>query len=435
MSAHRHPWGRWALAGALAWLVWGSTAPPAAAEGGPRPVLFVPWTVGPGLTDQEPFLRKLLVARVVATGRYVATASGETAEALQDCVREVNRDTNEETCWVRIGQGQGAELMVTGEVDGDGRACTVSFQLTELETRVSPRLHVARVSPCGPDALVQEMDRAAVALAGPSPTERPAVTAPAAPATVPPATPPPARSPAAPQPSASPEEQLLAAGVTAAQLQRFRQGRGALDETSPAIAQRLLPRGFDGHDVLAVVQARLGKRWTAEQAEAYAGWVVSGQPVNDFQDFLNTGMSLTQYTNQESSTLFWVEVGLFSGAAMFGGMTALLYANYRSDKEDYEAGSGSEPSAFGVAFLGAYAGVILLGGVGVLIADLLDIGNVPPRFFETATKDEITSRFGAKARSLTAKPLRRPWWRPRITLAPWLPEPGSAGAVVGFQVP
>jgi len=407
-----------------------------AAPGRGRPVLFVPWTVGPGLTDQEPFLRKLLVARVVATGRYVAAATGETEEALQDCVREVNRDSNAETCWVRIGQGQGAELMVTGEVDGDGRACTVSFQLTELETRVTPRLHVAKVSPCGPDALIAEMDRAAAALAGPPP-QAPSATPQPAPAPVPPVTPAPAPrsvAPAAP-PRQSPEDQLVALGITAGQLQRFRAARGALDETSPEIASRLLPRGFDGDDVLAVVRARLGTRWTPQQAESYAAWVVAGHPVNDFQGFLDSGQSLSQYTNRESETLFWIEVGLLGGAAMFGGMTALLYARYKEDQADYEAGTGSEPSAFGVAFLGAYAGLIALGGVGVLVVDMLDIGNVPDRFFETATKQDISRHAGAKARSLTGAPLKRPWWKPKLGLAPWIPEPGSAGAILSVELP
>lgn len=136
------------------------------ADDKPTPVLFVPLKVSAPFAKQEKLLRTALTARMLATGAVTAAVSAETEAAVQECVRGVNRDANAQQCWVRIGQGQGALMMVSAEVDGTERSCTVSGQLTVLETRVSPRMHLQILEPCGRDELLAEMGRAARALAG-----------------------------------------------------------------------------------------------------------------------------------------------------------------------------------------------------------------------------------------------------------------------------
>jgi len=129
-------------------------------------VLFVPLKVSPTFVKQEKLLRKALTARMLATGKVTAAVSAETEEAVAKCVRDVNKDANAQQCWVRIGQGQGALMMVTAEIEGTAKGCTVSAQITELETRVSPRMHLKLLDRCGRDDLLAEMARAALVLTG-----------------------------------------------------------------------------------------------------------------------------------------------------------------------------------------------------------------------------------------------------------------------------
>lgn len=131
-----------------------------------RPVLFVPLKITGQLRVPERRLRRTLAASMLSTGRFTESVTAETAGAVQECVRQVNTDANADTCWVRIGQGQGAELMVSGGVEGSAQSCDVDLRLTELETRVSPRVHYTVLEPCSGKALRAEMQRAAAVLAG-----------------------------------------------------------------------------------------------------------------------------------------------------------------------------------------------------------------------------------------------------------------------------
>ena len=132
----------------------------------PTPVFFAPLRVAEALGQYEVFLRRTLTARLLATGKYAAAVTAETEEAIRKCVGQVNIDANAEQCWVRIGQGQGAELMVTGEVAGTESSCDIAVQLLELETRVSSRMYVEALSPCAKDRLGAAMDQAALVLSG-----------------------------------------------------------------------------------------------------------------------------------------------------------------------------------------------------------------------------------------------------------------------------
>ena len=137
---------------------------PAAAN--PRSVFFAPLRASPALSSLEPQIRRTLTARMLQTGRFVAAVQADTEAAAQRCIRSVNRDVNAQQCWVRVGQGQGAELMVTGSLQGDPTSCDLSLELVHLETRVSTRMHVQSLEPCGKRELVREMRPAAAALAG-----------------------------------------------------------------------------------------------------------------------------------------------------------------------------------------------------------------------------------------------------------------------------
>ena len=143
------------------------------AAGEATPVIFVPLKVPRAFRKKERFLRRLLTASMVGTGRFAQAVQGETEKALQQCVRDINRDKTAERCLVRIGLGAGAAMMVTGVLEGDARSCTVDVKLTVLETYLSPRMHVQRLKPCGDDTLHQEMGRAGLALAGQAPVVPP----------------------------------------------------------------------------------------------------------------------------------------------------------------------------------------------------------------------------------------------------------------------
>jgi len=143
--------------------------PPGAAAGAETtPVLFVPFIVSRPFASQEVLLREMLSTRMIATGRYSESVSAGHEKAVQQCVRAVNRDVNAETCWIRLGQGQGARMMVDGRISGDAQSCSVVLRLTALESRLSVRKHASVLEPCGGKALVAEMDRAAMVLAGQS---------------------------------------------------------------------------------------------------------------------------------------------------------------------------------------------------------------------------------------------------------------------------
>lgn len=178
-------------------------AQPATGASAPVPVLFAPLTVDRPFVEEERLLRELLSARMIAGGRYVESASADTEARVQECVRTVNRDTNAESCWIRLGQGQGAAALVSGELRGGPQRCALTLRLTMLETRITTRKHVEELEPCSREALRAEIGRAARGLAGldvlSPPPPSPAPSSPPAPAP----SPPPAPSPS-PTPSPAP---------------------------------------------------------------------------------------------------------------------------------------------------------------------------------------------------------------------------------------
>ena len=160
------PRARLALWLPLAAVLFGAVHASAQPAPAARAVFFAPLEVEPALELDEPLLRDSLAAGMLATGRFAEAASTVTQEALGQCIRQVNRDVNDAACWIRLGQGQGAELLASGRVTGDRRACTLSLRLTELESRLSRRMHVGFVRPCDTPAVLAELGRGAAALAG-----------------------------------------------------------------------------------------------------------------------------------------------------------------------------------------------------------------------------------------------------------------------------
>lgn len=137
-----------------------------AAAAPPRPVFFVPLELPAQHAQQRRFLETTLSSELIGSGAYVKAVSAEAREALHTCIRDVNTEQNSEQCWVRVGQGQGAELMVSGRVDGGAKSCTLTVGLTELETRVTVREHARLLSPCDVASLTAELRVAARRLAG-----------------------------------------------------------------------------------------------------------------------------------------------------------------------------------------------------------------------------------------------------------------------------
>lgn len=132
---------------------------------GRRPVFFAPLTVDKPIGANERLLRETLSTALVGTGGFSEVVSVETERVWQDCVRTVNQDATSETCWVRLGHGQGAKLLVSGEVRGSAQRCTVLLRVTVLETRTTEQKHMSVLEPCSVAALQAGMASAAQALA------------------------------------------------------------------------------------------------------------------------------------------------------------------------------------------------------------------------------------------------------------------------------
>lgn len=141
-----------------------AAAAPAADK--PAPVFLAPPALDRPFAKMAEPLRAVLAARLVATGKYVEVASSATEKAVDEAVRQVNRDSTDEQSMVQIGKGVGARLLVTAEVRGDAAGCLVTVRLTELESRISPRIHVQQLPRCTQKELFQEMGSAAAVLAG-----------------------------------------------------------------------------------------------------------------------------------------------------------------------------------------------------------------------------------------------------------------------------
>ncbi len=167
-------------------------APPAE----PEPVLIVPLSLPTHLQPRQPTLQAELAARLIATGAFVESISGRSAAALQECIRRVNSDANEPSCWIRLGLGQGARSMVIGEVAGDPGRCALALRLVQLEARVTARMHHAELQPCVAPLVSAELAVGADVLAG---RARPGPAAGRADASAPPSTP-------SPEPGTKPRE-------------------------------------------------------------------------------------------------------------------------------------------------------------------------------------------------------------------------------------
>jgi hypothetical protein len=111
-------------------------------------------------------LERDLVARLLASARFVGVASGAQQAAVDAAIRDVNRDGTTEGEWVAIGKGRGAELMLTGEVTGAGSACTVKVELTDLSNRLVLASFFRPVNPCETTAVAAQAEPAAQAMIG-----------------------------------------------------------------------------------------------------------------------------------------------------------------------------------------------------------------------------------------------------------------------------
>ena len=128
----------------------------------PRPIFFAPLRVTSGLPVREHLLRETLSTELVRSGVYSEAVSAETRSAWTSCVGELNQDTTADQCWIRLGQGQGAQFLVSGGVRGDPSSCVVVLRFTQLETRTSVRKHVRVFEPCSEGAIRADLARAAV---------------------------------------------------------------------------------------------------------------------------------------------------------------------------------------------------------------------------------------------------------------------------------
>ncbi len=136
-------------------------------------------------------------------------------------------------------------------------------------------------------------------------------------------------------------------------------------------AARLYRRGFSSAEVVqACVDLRRYAKDAPQELEAMAAYRRSGLPLASFGKFLTSGMSLTDYYNEERiggrglATVGWIFTGI-GATALVGIGVAFLGAAIASggcpDSYEGDCGEGS----------GLIAGLISLGLMGVAAATLL----------------------------------------------------------------
>ena len=187
------------------------------------------------------------------------------------------------------------------------------------------------------------------------------------------------------------ERELELLGYDPEQRARLK-ARGLLAEFDlPRVCRKLSERGFAPDEVMHLLleQSLLSK--PLEERLRWAVFYASGLDLRRWRHYTRSRLTLTEYFNdaQESSALEvmqWILLGL-GGGFVIGGGTAWDSATAdraRQDEEQPDATPAIAVTAVGAAMLVTY--------VVLLAIDLLDRGQVPERFFEKATWQEIRER-------------------------------------------
>ena len=111
-------------------------------------------------------LEAAILARLLASARFVAVASGEQQQKVDAAIREVNRESVGEEEWIAIGKGRGAELMLSGQVTSSGTTCSVKVELTDLSSRLMLSSFFRTLNPCAASSVLELTEPAAQAMLG-----------------------------------------------------------------------------------------------------------------------------------------------------------------------------------------------------------------------------------------------------------------------------
>ncbi len=116
------------------------------------------------LKNQAQVLYEAMTSAMLGTGRFLIAASASDQE-IDAAVQSCNRDSVDQSCWIRVGLGKGAQKLVSGTLRGKGKSCYVTVRLVDLETRLEEK-RVFDVYNCKVEDLLSRVDDYAWRLAG-----------------------------------------------------------------------------------------------------------------------------------------------------------------------------------------------------------------------------------------------------------------------------
>lgn len=150
---------------------------PASAQD-PLRIFVLPFTPqNRALKEQARVLYEAMQSGLLGTGRFLITASSSSDPQVEAAIKECNRESVDQTCWIRIGFSKGAQKMVSGQLRGRGKACYVTLRLVDLETRLEER-RVFDAYSCKVEDLLSRVESYAWTLAGMQGTPTPPGPAP-----------------------------------------------------------------------------------------------------------------------------------------------------------------------------------------------------------------------------------------------------------------
>ena len=350
-------------------------------------------------------IRMIGVHDVITKSDIQAMIGLERSKELLSC--------DDASCMAEIGGALGVELMVTGNVGRFGQVYAVNLKLINVK-KAKVENSIFRKVAGGEQALLEDFALAVrvllgVAAAAPRPTVAPQ----------------PAGGTGGPTQVVDQSHMLSELGFSAEQVGLIRSARIRVTSDTVLASRRLLKREYTTEDLTAfVLEHRLANR-DAREAEQYVLYHTAGLEARDFMRFYKRirKRDLTEYYNDATesgalSAMKWVCFGLGVAAAPIGGLTFFM-GDTLDDDTTVLAGIGL--MAVGVG--------LFVTSVVLMIIDGVNIGNLPDRFFDKATKSQILEAVGdggRKSAGLTAP-------GPAFTISPLVDEQGRAGLALGFR--
>ena len=210
------------------------------------------------------------------------------------------------------------------------------------------------------------------------------------------------------QPIVDQGAQLTKIGFNNDQIQRIRDSGVRITNDTVEACRRLIKRKFTPDElVLFIAQGDMRSR-DAQEIEQYVLFLTAGLPEKQFERFFKRirRQDLTQFYNNSTESkalgaLKWVAFGIGMGAGLLG---IPFYAFSDSDTVT----SPEKDRNIGVGLI-VSGSLLVAGSIAMMILDGVNIGNLPDRFFDKASKGEILKAVGrenilVQGASLSATP-------------------------------